>query len=71
MYLGILQVVSVEGAKVTLKPNNTLNSFERTLQRDAQGQIVIQNGKPVIESTPIFPEITREFRVALRDVDAI
>ncbi len=61
MYLGILQVVSVEGSKVTLKPNNTLNTPERKLQRDAQGQIVIQNGKPVIESAPIFPEITHEF----------
>jgi hypothetical protein len=61
IYLGILQVVSVEGNKVTLKPSNTLNTFERKLQRDAQGQIVIQNGKPVIESTPIFPDITREF----------
>ena len=61
IYLGVMQVVSVEGNKVTLKPNNTLNTFERKLQRDAQGQIVIADGKPVIESVPIFPEITREF----------
>lgn len=61
MYLGILQVVSVDANKVTLKPNNTLNTVERRLQRDAQGQFVIQDGKPVIEGVPIFPEITREF----------
>lgn len=60
-FLGVMQVVGVEGSKVTLKPIDTLNSNERRLQRDAQGQIVYADGLPVIESVPIFPDIAAEF----------
>ena len=54
LYLGIMQVVSAEGNKVTLKPISTLNLLDRQLKLDAQGKPVLENGKPVIESQPIF-----------------
>ncbi len=60
-YLGIMQVVSAAGDKVTLKSSSTLNMQERKLKLDAQGRPVMENGKPVIESTPIFPDIAQEF----------
>ena len=60
-YLGIMQVVSVAADKVTLKSSSTLNMQERKLKLDAQGRPVMENGKPVVESTPIFPDIAQEF----------
>jgi hypothetical protein len=61
MYLGVMQVVSVAGNRVTLQHSDSLNIQERRLQRDPQGQIVLQDGVPVIESAPIFPAIAQEF----------
>lgn len=60
-YLGVMQVVAAQGNQVTLKPINILNTVQRRLVRDAQGQIVIQDGKPAVESVPIFPELAAEF----------
>lgn len=60
-FLGVMQVIAAQTNQVTLKPINTLNTVARRLGRDAQGQIVLQDGKPIVESVPIFPEIAAEF----------
>jgi hypothetical protein len=60
-FLGVMQVIAAQTNQVTLKPINTLNTVARRLGRDAQGQIVLQDGKPVVESVPVFPEIAAEF----------
>jgi hypothetical protein len=61
LFLGIMQVTAVEGDKVTLKKTNTLDIADRRLKLDAQGQVQFENGKPIVETEPIFPEIANEF----------